>query len=141
MSVSSGTGLQVSGILISKVISLGNFRGFRVEGARDIHLQGCLAYRNGQHGFRIDNSTGLVIQGNRAIENGQSKADQYSGFLITGSDNLIRSNQAKDNQDIPTQRYGFEEGAGADGNLFVNNLGAGNASGSYLLVGPDSVWE
>jgi parallel beta-helix repeat protein len=141
LSISSSNGVQVSGVLISKVISVGNLRGFRVERARDIRLQGCLAYRNGQHGFWIDNSTGVVLHRNRAIDNGQSMANRYSGFLIDGSDNLIQSNQANDYQAVPTQRYGFEEGHGADTNTFLKNVATGNASGSYLLVGLHSIWR
>jgi parallel beta-helix repeat protein len=141
LSISSSNGLQVSGVLITKVISVGNLRGFRVEGARDIRLQGCLAYRNGQEGFRIDNATGIVMQRNRAIQNGQSMPNLYSGFRINGSDNLLESNQANDNQNAPTQRYGFEEVAGSDGNTFVKNIARGNVSGSYVLVGPYSVWQ
>jgi Right handed beta helix region len=141
LAITSSSGIQVSGVLISKVISVGNLRGFRIERARDIQLQSCLAYRNGREGFLIDNATGVVMQRNRAIENGQSMANLYSGFFINGSNNLIESNQANDNQDVPTQRYGFEEGPGAYSNTFVNNVAKGNVMDSYILVGPYSVWQ
>jgi hypothetical protein len=139
--VSSSKGVQVSGVLISKVISVGNGRGFSVQGAKNIQFQNCLAYRNGQDGFYINNATAVVLKRNRAIENSQSWFKHYSGFRINGTDNLIESNQANDNQDIPTQKYGFEEGGEADNNTFMNNIAKGNAGGSYLLVGPYSVWQ
>jgi parallel beta-helix repeat protein len=138
--ISSSKG-QVSGVLISKVISVGNGRGFSVQSANNVQFQNCLAYRNGQDGFYINNATAVVLKQNRAIENSQSWFKHYSGFRINGTDNLIESNQANDNQDIPTQKYGFEEGVGADSNTFMNNIAKGNASGSYLLVGPYSVWQ
>jgi len=139
--IASSKGVQVSGVLISKVISVGNGRGFSVQGAKNVQFQNCLAYRNGQDGFYITNATSVVLKRNRAIENSQSWFKHYSGFRINGTDNLIESNQANDNQDIPTQKYGFEEGVGADSNTFVNNIAKGNAGGSYLLVGPYSVWQ
>jgi parallel beta-helix repeat protein len=141
LAISSSKGVQISGVVISKVVSVGNGRGFSVQGAENIQFQNCLAYRNGQEGFYISDASGVVLKRNRAIENSQGWFNYYSGFRINGSDNLIESNQANDNQDIPTQRYGFEEGAGADGNTFVNNVAKGNASGSYLLVSPYSVWQ
>jgi hypothetical protein len=141
LSISSSSNAQVSRVLISKVISIGNLWGFRVQNGRDIRLQSCLAYRNGREGFRIDNATGMVMTRNRAIQNGQSMANLYSGFRISGNDNLLEGNQSNDNQYVPTQRYGFEEGSGSDGNTFVDNVAKGNVSGSYLLVGPDSVWQ
>jgi hypothetical protein len=137
----SNNGVQVSRVLISKVISLGNRRGFSVQTARDIQLQGGLAYRNWQEGFYMYDVTGLHVRGNRAIENSQTMANLYSGFFINAAGNLIESNRANDNQVIPTQKYGFQEGTGADSNTFVSNVAKGNASGGYLLVGPHSLWE
>jgi Right handed beta helix region len=141
ISIYSGTGLQVRGVRISNIISVGNQQGFLVKSVTDIQLQRCLAYRNGQEGFHIDNAAGVVLKKNRAIENGQSMANQYSGFRIKGTNNLLESNQANDNRDVPTQRYGFEEGTGSDSNTFAYNVATGNASGSYLLVGPYSIWR
>jgi hypothetical protein len=61
LAISSSKGVQVSGVLISKVISVGNGRGFSVQGAKNVQFQNCLAYRNGQDGFYINNSTTLKM--------------------------------------------------------------------------------
>ena len=60
LAISSSKGVQVSGVLISKVISVGNGRGFSVQGAKNVQSQNCLAYRNGQEGFYINNATAML---------------------------------------------------------------------------------
>jgi parallel beta-helix repeat protein len=141
LAITSSTGVQVSGIKISQVIAVANGRGFSIQGAENVQLQNCLAYRNGQEGFYVSNASDVVLTRNRAIENSKGWLNHYSGFSIDNISTLLDSNQALDYQAAPTQKYGFEEGVRADGNLFINNLAAGNASGSYLLTGPYSVWE
>jgi hypothetical protein len=57
LAISSSRGIQVSGVLTSKVISVGNGRGFSVQGVKNVQFQNCLAYRNAQDGFYLNNTT------------------------------------------------------------------------------------
>jgi hypothetical protein len=90
--ISTSTG-QVSGVLIRKVISVGNGRGFSVQGAKSIQFQNCLAYRNGQDGFYINNATAVVLKRNRAIETanpGSSTTQVFASTALIISSKAIR---------------------------------------------------
>jgi len=113
-----------------------NLDGFRLAGDENM-VFGCKSDHNFRHGFTVIGERN-ILSGNIALNNGQQISG--SGFLLYDAlNNLLKGNQAYDNQTPKTQDYGVQEGGASDYNLILRNNLRGNEINAFYKVGVNTV--
>lgn len=134
-------GLAWRNNLISNNFCLrGDGHGIHYRGV-DGTVSGNVVREMDKHGIFLEDAQRTAVTGNVSDTNSVGTADTYSGICIDDSTyTIVSANQCNDNQPVTAkQKYGIEELATSDYNQIMGNFTQGNATGTILTVGTNTV--
>ncbi|MHB8903392.1 MAG: right-handed parallel beta-helix repeat-containing protein, partial [Thermoguttaceae bacterium] len=97
---------------------------------------------NAREGILVNGGSDNTIVGNTIVDNSQLRPGYFSGVLLWGSTFVVvADNTIGTATGAPSQEYGIEEYAGADGNRITGNDTKGNVDGGIYVTGSRTVVE